>query len=620
VRRRALTVLLLAAGLLAAFSAIASAQTPRVLTVGSDDGVAGEYGDLQQAIDAAQPGDWILVGPGDYREPRNQMIPGAMGDDASGSTFLVRTPDLHIRGMDRNTVWLDGTASGPECSSATANQNFGPDGAGRNGIVVYKVSGVTVENLSACNFLEGDNGGGDEIWWDGGGSTGTQTDMSFTGSYLTATSTYFAGENAPSMGYGIYSSNTADGPGLFRDDYASNANDSGFYVGACPDCSVTLDHVQAENNPLGYSGTNSGGNIVIENSSFDENKDGFDTNSQNNDDAPSPQNGSCPNDGVNPSAPAGVQNTHSCWVFMHNDVYDNNNPNVPQQGAAAYGPTGTGMSISGGRNDVVVDNTFADNGAWGILLVPYPDTETPPAIAHCGGGFGSTLGDLSVCYFDDYGNEIADNTFTHDGYYENPSNGDIAEISGLTPDSSSDGNCFHANVDTGGALTSDPTDIDSFDHCGDDYNGETLASELGLQALCDTAILLACPNTVLASYPPTTNVVLKPPAPQPTMPDPCSGVPANPFCPTSTPTAACTTQRALRYRLPRYRDARITEVTVVVSGRVVSRRRGRSLRAQSVSLRGRPAGAVTVTLRLRVRRAHAVRVVVLRHRLHLCAK
>ncbi len=91
--------------------------------------------------------------------------------------------------------------------------------------------------------------------------------------------------------------------------------------------------------------------LVVENSQFDNNEDGFDTNSQNGDEPP-PQNGACPGNAISP-----ITHTHSCWVFMDNDVHDNNNPNVPAAGSAAAGPVGTGMSISGGRNDTVMDNT-----------------------------------------------------------------------------------------------------------------------------------------------------------------------------------------------------------------------------------------------------------------------
>ena len=37
----------------------------RVLLVGSYHGIAGDYTGIQAAVDAARPGDWILVGPGD---------------------------------------------------------------------------------------------------------------------------------------------------------------------------------------------------------------------------------------------------------------------------------------------------------------------------------------------------------------------------------------------------------------------------------------------------------------------------------------------------------------------------------------------------------------------------
>ncbi len=78
-------------------------------------------------------------------------------------------------------------------------------------------------------------------------------------------------------------------------DYASNFNDSGFYIGGCNDqCNQILENSQAENNAIGYSGTNSGGSMLIEHNMFDNNQDGFDTNSQNNSDWPSPQDGACP--------------------------------------------------------------------------------------------------------------------------------------------------------------------------------------------------------------------------------------------------------------------------------------------------------------------------------------
>ena len=93
-------------------------------------------------------------------------------------------------------------------------------------------------------------------------------------------------------------------------------NDSGMYVGACLQlCDVTIDHAWMENNALGYSGTNSGGAIVIENSQFDNNEDGVDTNTQIAGDPPPPQNGACPNGAPAPSRTptrAGSSSTTTC--------------------------------------------------------------------------------------------------------------------------------------------------------------------------------------------------------------------------------------------------------------------------------------------------------------------
>src|SRR5262249_52010537 len=148
-----------------------------------------------------------------------------------------------------------------------------------------------------------------------------------------------------------------------------------YYVGACPDCNTILRDAHAENSALGYSGTNSGGHLVLEESEWDENTTGISANSQNNDDAPSPQDGACPE-----------EPTRSCTLFRKNYIHDNNNPNVPRAGSAALGPVGTGIVISGGRNDTIIKNKISNQGSWGVLIVPFPDQGPPPDVAHCTGG------------------------------------------------------------------------------------------------------------------------------------------------------------------------------------------------------------------------------------------
>src|ERR1700756_1274314 len=80
--------------------------TGAVLLVGSYHGIPGQYTSIQAAVDAARSGDWVLIGPGDYHETGNRVPPGAAGDITAGAAVLVTTPNVWIRGMDRNAVVL----------------------------------------------------------------------------------------------------------------------------------------------------------------------------------------------------------------------------------------------------------------------------------------------------------------------------------------------------------------------------------------------------------------------------------------------------------------------------------------------------------------------------------
>ena len=498
----------------------------RVLRVGTYAGIAGQYRSIQAAVNAAQPGDWILIAPGDYKTSSSEAPSGA-ADHPAG--ILITKPNLHLRGMNRNSVIVDGTKPGSSpCSKSQAAQNFGPSGPngpyGLNGILVWKADNVSVQNLTACNFLNGSGTAGNEIWWNGGDGSYKIGGWGFNGSYLNATSTFYSSE-ATAAAYGIFSSNWSGG--TWYQDYTSNFNDSGFYIGACQNqCNQTLSHGWSEFNALGYSGSNSGGQLVIKNSQFDNNEDGFDTNSQNGDE-PSPQDGACPNNGISP-----ITHTHSCWVFMNNYVHDNNNPNVPAAGSAAAGPVGTGMSLSGARDDTVMNNRFVHNEAWASIIVPYPDSGPP-----CIGGTGGQAG--APCIFDPWGDAIINNTYTDNGGYGNPTNGDIA-LTNLEPGPT---DCFSGNVDTTGPLTTTPPNAEqTYPVC----NGQTVPpssttspqSAIFLnEVACDSQIVLpggtAPPCSPTDHYPRRTAVVLHPLPPAadlPTMPNPCAGVPTNPWC------------------------------------------------------------------------------------------
>ena len=262
---------------------------------------------IQSAVDAAAPGDWIIIDAGTYNE-----------------AVYITTPNIHLRGIDRNAVVLDG-------------QHM----AG-NGIEVWKTDGVSIENLTVHDFDRPSQDGedGNEIWWNGGDGSGVIGLHGWTGRYLT---TYDTGLNG---GYGIFISNGVSGS--LDQVYASGFNDSGLYLGACRDCRARIRHALVENNALGYSGTNSGGHIKVEDSVFRNNSNGVGPNSLNNDDQPPPQDGAC-NSGRNTSPTPTFDSTRlsRCTVFRRNAVVDNDNFTTPANSTTASIPWGNGFVLIG---------------------------------------------------------------------------------------------------------------------------------------------------------------------------------------------------------------------------------------------------------------------------------
>jgi hypothetical protein len=381
--------------------------------------------------------------------------------------------------MNRNTVIVDGTKPGAAPCSGRAEDQQVTD-KGRNGLEAFKADGVYFQNLTACNFLTSKDGGeGNEIWWNGGDGSGKIGMGPWWGSYLTATSTYSNGVDPPFGSYGIFTSN-AKGPGSVVHSYASSMADAGYYIGACKDCNAVVDDAHTQYSALGFSGTNAGGHLIIERSEFDHNKTGPTQDSENNDDAPPPTNGHCP------GKEKGPLGNGICDIWRDNYIHDNNNPNVPGNatgGLAGAAPIGTGVVIAGTEYIDLYRNRIVRNNSWGVFISDLPYTGNPPPVSHCEGGIyvSPPPSPAPLCYFQSFGNETASNFFQDNGSYGNPSNGDI----GLTAMPHSPGNGVHD-----------------------------------------------CPTGVpVANYPRPTNVVLHMPPPQPTMPDPCAGVPANPWCP-----------------------------------------------------------------------------------------
>jgi hypothetical protein len=360
-----------------------------------------------------------------------------------------------------------------------------------NGIEVRKANGVSIENLTVRNFdrhgADGENG--NAIWWNGGDGSGRVGLHGWLGRYLTAYDTGLTG------GYGLFTSNASGG--LWKHVYASGFDDSGLYLGACPDCHALVDHAVSERNALGYSGTNSGGHLIVQNSVFRDNAYGVSPNSLNNDDQPPPQNGAC-DSASNRSPTPTFRSTRiaRCTVFRHNLVENNNNLTAPLSGGSAA-PWGVGFELPGDYADLVRNNTIRGNTNFGILAFENPNPFPPTT---------------NTIYFQISGNEFVGNRLSGNG--KTPGGADIGLEGGVFGSRQSVNNCFTRNA----FATSIPADIQGTwgcQHATTPNAGSALFGE------------------ILALLDQRTNAHPVPqPAPrrQPTMPRPCAGVPRNPLC------------------------------------------------------------------------------------------
>jgi hypothetical protein len=368
--------------------------------------VPGDYETIQEAVDSASEGDLILIDEGIYNEAVD-----------------VTTPDITIRGVDRNKVILDG--------------EFELE----NGIRVLDTDGVQVENMTARNYTS--NG----FFW-----TGSDR---YRGSYLTA---YRNGD------YGIYSFDAYHGQ--FDNSLGSGSPDAGFYIGECYECDAVIDNVISEYNGLGYSGTNSGGELYITNSTFRYNRAGI-----------------VPNSGSYELCYPGRSN-----VIVGNTVYDNNNQDGPAIDVALLAQ-GNGILLAGSINNQVERNLVYDHDRTGIAAVPFPEEDAsdvvPPADQNevpCEETRDNELPDPEtipdVVLWNATGNSFLGNVVEGSGLADLAS-GTIA----LGPDSPTTAdldNCFSDNEFT----TSAPTDIEALAPCdGEGSGGDFEAGALDLLVL-----------------------------------------------------------------------------------------------------------------------------------------
>ena len=333
-----------------------AARPPAVITV------PGGAATIQGAVNAAKPGTLILVAPGVHRE---------------AVTVGREHRDLVIRGVDR-------TASIVDCG-------FDEDPNRSDGFKVL-ADGVAIENLTIRDCTS------NAVLW--------QDVTGYRGSYLNAERT---GD------YGLYAFNSTHG--TWDHDFAMGSPDAGFYIGQCDPCHAVITDVESQWNGLGYSGTNSGGDLVIVRSRFHDNRSGI-----------------VPNSGSEEKNPP-----QRATTIVGNVVYANHNEQTAAIDIAATA-TGTGILLAGGDGNLVARNLVYDHTLAGIGVVPLPEQLISPS--------------PHAQNFDARQNRVIGNVVRS-------SNFDLVLISTINSATDAGGNCFSANRHG----TSLPADLEQVAPC-----------------------------------------------------------------------------------------------------------------------------------------------------------
>jgi hypothetical protein len=391
---------------------------------GSTINVPDDQPTITKAVAAAKAGDLILVAPGTYKESVN-----------------VETDNLVIRGLDRNKVVLDG--------------GFKLE----NGIRVTGANGVVVENMTAKNYTS--NG----FYW-----TGVK---GYRGSYLTA---------SRNGDYGIYAFDSY--MGQFDHSFGSGSPDAGFYIGQCYKCDAVIDEVTSEYNGLGYSGTNSGGDLYIVNSIFRHNRAGI-----------------VPNSG----------SYELCYperdtTVAGNLVHDNNEATTPAIDVALLA-MGNGILTPGGIGNDIQKNRVFNHERTGIGLVPFPEedaNDNPPPDDQvnqtCDEQKKQTPPDpdsVDAVLWQPKNNKVTGNVVENSGL------GDIA-VGTIDAEPATLGNCFSDNT----FGTSAPKNLETLAPCTGTGTGSWTDGELDLL------------NLIAAERPPSGDYKIQPvPGNQPNMPN-----------------------------------------------------------------------------------------------------
>lgn len=244
---------------------------------------------IQGAVDQAEPGDLILIDPGVYTEE-----------------VVVVTPDVVIRGRDRNTVFIDGI------HSLT------------NGITVL-ADGVAIENLTVRNYL------GDAV------SVGNDTPPAinrFRALHLTTSNT---GENGVSL------TNVTNAE--VRQGWHSGHGGAGVLVADCAQCSTLITATLVEYSAKGFNVSGAMEGVSV-----------FSSTSRNN------RVGILIEDGpFQPTTGA---------VVAANVILNNGFTSTPNSDPLIDRGFGVGIQVGGTVSTSVIANQISGNTRAGVVLAP----------------------------------------------------------------------------------------------------------------------------------------------------------------------------------------------------------------------------------------------------------
>ena len=242
---------------------------------------------IQNAVNAAQPGDLILVDPGVYTEE-----------------IVVSTPDIVIRGRDRNTVFVDGVHN-----AATG--------------LTVRADGVSVENLTIRNFTRDAVQVGDP--------TSPVPLNRFRALHVTTSNT---GRD------GISVSNATNVE--IRNVWSSGHAGAGVAITSCVDCATVVETTLVEFSGRGMSVVDANGGVTIIRSTARNNRAGM-----------------VVEDGTSTTSGATIAGS----VILNNGF--TNTPLLDPTWDHAFG---VGVHVGGTTGTSVLSNRIANNTRVGVLL------------------------------------------------------------------------------------------------------------------------------------------------------------------------------------------------------------------------------------------------------------